>query len=54
MSLKLLAIDLGKHSFHRHGIDSDGVIFSRKVSRSKLIETIKEAPSGNRRHGSLR
>lgn len=42
MSLKLLAIDLGKRSFHCHGIDSDGVIFSRKVSRSKLIETIKE------------
>ena len=42
MSLKLLAIDLGKRSFHCRGIDSDGVIFSRKVSRSKLIETIKE------------
>jgi transposase len=42
MSLKLLAIDLGKRSFHCHGIDSDGVISSRKVSRSKLIETIKE------------
>src|ERR1700728_382995 len=41
MLLKLLAIDLGKRSFHCHGIDSDGVIFSRKVSRSKLIETIK-------------
>ncbi len=25
MSLKLLAIDLGKRSFHCHGIDSDGV-----------------------------
>ena len=33
---------LGKHSFHCHGIDSDGVIFSRKVSRCKLLETIKE------------
>src|SRR5271154_6232243 len=42
MSLKLLAIDLGKRSFHCHGIDSDGVILSRKVSRFKLIETIKE------------
>ncbi len=42
MSLKLLAIDLGKRSFHCHGIDSDGVIFSRKVSRSRLIETIRE------------
>ena len=37
MSLKLLAIDLGKRSFHIHGIDSDGVIISRKTSRSKLF-----------------
>jgi transposase len=42
MSLGLLAIDLGKRSFHIHGIDSDGMIISRKTSRSKLIETIKE------------
>ena len=32
MSLDLLAIDLGKQSFHIHGIDSDGVIISRKIS----------------------
>jgi transposase len=42
MSLKLLAIDLGKRSFHIHGIDSEGVIVSRKTSRAKLIETIEE------------
>jgi hypothetical protein len=36
MSLDLLAIDLGKQSFHIHGIDSDGVIISRKISRAKL------------------
>jgi hypothetical protein len=42
MSLGLLAIDLGKRSFHIHGIDSDGVIVSCKRSRSKLIETIEE------------
>ena len=42
MSLRLLAIDLGKRSFHIHGIDNDGVIVSRKTSRSKLIETIEE------------
>ncbi len=42
MSLGLLAIDLGKRSFHIHGIDSDGVIISRKSSRAKLIETIEE------------
>ena len=42
MPLKLLAIDLGKRSFHVYGIDSEGVIVSRKISRSKLIETVKE------------
>jgi transposase len=42
MSLDLLAIDLGKRSFHIHGIDSDGVIISRKVSRAKLIGAIEE------------
>jgi transposase len=42
MPLKLLAIDLGKRSFHIYGIDSEGLIVSRKISRSKLIETVKE------------
>jgi len=42
MSLKLLAIDLGKRSFHIDGIDSDGVVISHKTNRSKLIETIDE------------
>jgi transposase len=42
MSLKLLAIELGKRSFHCYGIDSDGVIISRKTSRFKLLETINE------------
>ena len=37
MSLELLAIDLGKRSVHCHGVDSDGVILSRKVSRAKLL-----------------
>lgn len=40
MLLKLLAIDLGKRSFHLHAIDGDGIVISRKVSRSKLIETV--------------
>ena len=40
MSLELLAIDLGKRSFHIYGIDSDGVILSRKVSRAKLAEVV--------------
>jgi hypothetical protein len=42
MSLRLLAIDLGKRSFHVHGIDSGGIIISRKISRLKLIGIIKE------------
>jgi transposase len=40
MSLELLAIDLGKRSFHLYGIDTDGVILSRKVSRAKLAEVV--------------
>lgn len=42
MSLDLLAIDLGKQSFHVYGIDSDGVIVSRKLSRAKLMKVIAE------------
>jgi transposase len=42
MSLKLLAIDLGKRSFHCFGIDDDGVVISRKTSRARLLETIQE------------
>lgn len=41
MTFELLAIDLGKSSFHLHSIASDGAILSRKVSRSKLAETVK-------------
>jgi transposase len=41
MSLNLLAIDLGKRSFHLYGIASDGVIVSRKVGRAKLAETVQ-------------
>ncbi len=40
MTLQMLAIDLGKQSFHLHGIDADGVIVSRKVSRAKLAEVV--------------
>jgi len=40
MSLELLAIDLGKRSFHLYGIDTDGVILSQKVSRAKLAEVV--------------
>jgi len=41
MTFELLAIDLGKSSFHLHSIASDGTILSRKVSRSKLAEIVK-------------
>ena len=40
MALELLAIDLGKRSFHLYGIDTDGVILSQKVSRAKLAEVV--------------
>jgi transposase len=33
----LIAIDLGKRSFHLHGIDRDGVVLSRKIGRGKLF-----------------
>jgi transposase len=42
MSFRLLAIDLGKQSFHIHGIDTDGVVVSRKVSRAKLADVITD------------
>ncbi len=41
MSIDLLAIDLGKRSFHIHAIGGDGVVVSRKVSRVKLWETVE-------------
>src|SRR5271169_5341606 len=45
MALELLAIDLGKRSFHLYGIDTDEVILSQKVSRAKLAEVVgKLAP----------
>ena len=40
MALELLAIDLGKRSFHLYGIDTNGEILSRKVSRTKLAEVV--------------
>ena len=40
MALNTLAINIGKHSFHLFGIDDDGVVVSRKVSRLKLVATV--------------
>src|SRR3984957_8491838 len=54
MSLKLLAIDLGKRSFHCHGIDSDGVVV---FAQSQPLQTDRDdqgTRSGSRRHGGLR
>jgi transposase len=40
--MQLLAIDLGKQSFHIHGISNDGEVISRKVTRSKLELSVRE------------
>jgi transposase len=40
--MQLLAIDLGKQSFHIHGISSEGEVFSKKVTRSKLEAVVQE------------
>lgn len=46
MAFELMAIDLGKHSFHLHGVSSDGLVLSRKLSRAKLFAAVRElAPS---------
>lgn len=42
MAYDLIAIDLGKRSFHLHSVDEDGVILSQKVSRSKFLSVISE------------
>ena len=42
MTIQMLAIDLGKQSFHLHAIDDDGVVISRKVCRSKLDLAVAE------------
>ena len=40
MALNTLAIDIGKQLFHIFGIDDDGVVVSRKVSRGKLVTIV--------------
>lgn len=42
MTIELLAIDLGKQSFHLHGLDADGAVHSRKVSRARIVEVVNE------------
>lgn len=45
MSLFMLAIDIGKLSFHVHGVDADGVIVSRKVCRSSRFQSASVYPA---------
>jgi transposase len=40
--MEMLAIDVGKQSFHLYGIDADGVVLSRKVARAKLLAMVTE------------
>ena len=49
MPRDLLAIHLGKQSFHLHGIDADGVIVSRKISRAKREEATATAAAHRQR-----
>jgi hypothetical protein len=52
MSLDVLAIDLGKRTFHIYGIDTDGVILSRKVRQAKLAAVVDAlAPTAIARSG---
>jgi transposase len=42
MTIELLAIDLGKQSFHLHGVDGDDVVHSSRISRSRLERAVIE------------
>jgi len=42
MTFSVVAIDLGKQSFHLHGVSSEGVVLSRKVSRAKFFAAVIE------------
>lgn len=42
MVLEVLAIDIGKRSFHLHGVDADGVVISRRVGRAKLAGVVDQ------------
>lgn len=38
--MHMLAIDLGKQSFHIYGLTDDGEVVSRKVGRAKLVDAV--------------
>ena len=42
MTFDVVAIDLGKQSFHLHGVSREGVVLSRKVSRAKFFAAVIE------------
>ena len=45
-NLTLLGIDIGKHSFHLHGQNSQGkMVFRKKVTRSQLIRHLAQIPA---------
>jgi hypothetical protein len=40
-AMQMLAIDLGKQSFHVHGVSADGAVVSRRVGRQKLAALVE-------------
>ena len=45
MKVTTLGIDLAKSIFQLHGVDEQGkVVFQKRVSRSKLLETVAQLP----------
>lgn len=42
MSFNLVAIDLGKRSFHLHAVSDEGIVLSKKISRAKLLGAVAE------------
>ena len=41
MKVIVIGIDLGKHTFHLHGVDDKGkIVLKKKVSRSRLMELV--------------
>ena len=44
-AIKVLGIDIGKNTFHLHGVNRRGqVVYKRKLSRTKLMETMAQMP----------
>lgn len=47
-NIKLIGIDLGKHSFHIHCQDNSGnVLLRKKFTRPKLIEFLSDCTSAS-------